>query len=244
MFLMFAMTTDAVGSIIPLVLDEYSPRLAAAGAFHYAPMISIAAGALLLGFLADQLGRKWTIVLGLVVYGLSSLLFAMGSGLGYFVTLLAVAGLGISIFKIGALALVGDISSSSREHTSLMNRIEGFFGVGAILGPAIVATLTTAGMSWKWLDVLAALVCALLVLIASFVRYPSMIATQEEPINLARTLRLARDFYALGFSALIAMYVAVEVAIYVWTPTYVDIRGAEALRPDAQGGGRTEHARG
>jgi fucose permease len=30
-----------------------------------------------------------------------------------------------------------------------------------------------------------------------------------------------RDSYALGFSALIMLYVAVEVAIYVWMPTYL-----------------------
>ena len=44
--------------------------------------------------------------------GASSLLFAFGSHFEFFVALLALSGLGISIFKIGALALVGDISHS------------------------------------------------------------------------------------------------------------------------------------
>src|SRR5687768_16608832 len=156
MFLMFAMTSDAVGSVIPKLIEEFGLSMKAAGAFHYVPMAAIAVGALGLGFLADRLGRKVTIVAGLICYGVSSLLFAFGDRFSFFIVLLALAGLGISIFKVGALALIGDISRSTREHSSLMNMVEGFFAIGAIIGPAIVATLITAGMSWKWLYVIAA----------------------------------------------------------------------------------------
>jgi fucose permease len=221
MFLMFAMTSDAVGSVIPRVIAEYGLSLKAAGTFHYVPMAGIALGALLLGFLADRLGRKRTILLGLALYGASSLLFAFGNTFGYFVVLLAISGLGVSVFKIGALALIGDISRSTREHTSLMNTVEGFFGVGSIIGPAIIALLLSAGLSWKWLYVVAAAVCALLMLLALRARYPTRQRAAEEAIDLRRTLRMMRNPYAMGFSLLIALYVAVEVAIYVWMPTYL-----------------------
>ena len=221
MFLMFAMTSDAVGSVIPKVIAEFHLSMKAGGTFQYVPMTAIALGAILLGFLADGFGRKRTIILGLLLYGLSSLLFAFGSSFGFFVALLALSGLGISIFKIGALALVGDISHSSEQHTSTMNLIEGFFGVGSIAGPAIVAVLLTHGLSWKWLYVVAAGICAVLVLIALIVRYPTVALPADEPVNLARTMRMMRNPYALGFSTLIMLYVAVEVAIYVWMPTYL-----------------------
>jgi len=70
---------------------------------------------ILLGFMADRLGRKVTIVMGLV----------------------------IGIFKTGALALIGDISRSATGHTSTMNAVEGFFGVGSIAG--IILFFTAAG---------------------------------------------------------------------------------------------------
>ena len=221
MFLMFAMTSDAVGSIIPKVIEEFHLSVKAGGAFQYAPMTAIALGAILLGFLADGFGRKRTIVLGLLCYGISSLLFAFGSTFNVFVVLLALSGLGISIFKIGALALVGDISHSAEQHTSTMNLVEGFFGVGSIAGPAIVAVLLTHGFSWKWLYVFAAVICAILMLIAVVVRYPTVTRPTDEPINLGRTMRMMSNPYALGFSTLIMLYVAVEVAIYVWMPTYL-----------------------
>jgi fucose permease len=57
MFMMFAMTSDAVGSIIQTLLKEFRLSMTAAGTFHYVPMAAIALGAILLGFLADKLGR-------------------------------------------------------------------------------------------------------------------------------------------------------------------------------------------
>jgi fucose permease len=221
MFFTFAMTTDAVGSIIPTLLEEFSLSLRAASAFHYVPMIAIAAGAIALGFLADRMGRKATIVLGLVIYGVSSLLFAFGSSFGHFVVLLGAAGVGVAVFKIGALALIGDFARSTREHTSFMNVVEGFFAVGAIVGPAVVATLLTAGISWKYLYVLAAGICVLLVLAAAGARYPATQQGAGAGPSFGETLRKMRDAYALGFSGLVMLYVAVEVAVYVWMPTYL-----------------------
>ncbi len=222
MFFMFAMTTDAVGSIIPSLIDEFSLSLSAASAFHYVPMAAIALGGIALGFLSDRYGRKSTIVLGLLLYGVGSLLFIFGNSFGFFVVLLGVSGLGVSVFKVGALALIGDFTHSQQQHTATMNTVEGFFAVGAIVGPALVATLLAQGISWKYLYVAAAGICCLLTLAAVLVRYPVTIKTSEQPASLHQTLGMMKNRYALGFSTLIMLYVAVEVAIYVWMPTWLE----------------------
>jgi len=220
MFFTFAMTTDAVGSVIPRIIAEYGLSMTAAGAFQYATMLGIAAGALLLGFLADRIGRRLTIILGLALYGASSLLMAVFGQFPMLVALLAIAGLGISVFKTAALALIGDVTASSQSHTRFMNTVEGFFALGAIAGPAIVTVLIGAGVSWKWLYVIAAVICLGLVFMASAVRAPAPRATVERA-SAAQMLAVLRDPLALGFSLLVALYVAVEVAIYVWMPTYL-----------------------
>ncbi len=221
MFFMFAMTTDAVGSIIPLLIEEFSLSLSAASAFHYVPMVAIAAGGLCLGFLTDRQGRKRTIMLGLLLYGAGSLLFVFGASFGFFVALLALSGIGVSVFKVGALALVGDVTGSPREHMTFMNTIEGFFAIGSIVGPALVATLLAQGVSWKYLYVAAAVICGALMLAATRVRYPSSAQTSETPVSFSQTLMMLKNPCALGFSSLIMLYVAVEVAIYVWMPTWL-----------------------
>ncbi len=230
MFMMFAMTTDSVGAIIPLIIKEFNLSNTAAAAFHYAPMLAIAVAGIGLGFLADKLGRKATIILGLVLFALNSYLFAVGNSFYYFVCLLVVSGTAIGIFKTGALALIGDISKSTTEHTSTMNMVEGFFGTGAIIGPFIVARLIDQHVSWKYLYVIAGTLCVLLICTALFSKYPATAKTSDEPINLERTMHMTTDKFALAFSMGIFAYVATECAIYVWMPTLIkDAKGFFAL---------------
>ena len=223
MFAMFAMTTDSVGVIIPQVIKRYSLGMTAGGAFQYATMSGISIAAFGLGFLADRWGRKRSIIAGLLLYGVSSSLFAVGHDFLFFVSLLFLSGVAIGVFKAGALALIGDISRSTREHAATMNMVEGFFGVGAIIGPAIVARLLLSGTDWKWLYVIASALCAILVAMAAFARFPPPPAREVvRQRRLSETWSLLRDPFALGFSLALMLYVAAEAAVYVWAPTYLE----------------------
>jgi len=219
MFMIFAMTTDSVGVIIPEIIKQFRLSLTAASAFQYSTMGGIAIAGFFLGFMADRFGRKMTIVLGLSLFAVDAYLFVVGNSFAFFVGLLAVSGVSIGIFKTGALALIGDISRSTTEHTSIMNAVEGFFGVGSIIGPALLAKLLLSGVKWQWLYVIAGSMCVLLVLLALVVRYPATVRTGEKPTSFARSLSMTKDPYALGFSLGEALYVATECAIYVWMPT-------------------------
>jgi len=221
MFMMFAMTTDAVGVIIPEVMKQFQLSMTAAGLMHYAPMVAIALAGIFLGFLADKFGRKKTIIIGLALFSVNSYLFLTGNTFAFFLGLLIISGIAIGVFKTAALALIGDISKSTTEHTSTMNAVEGFFGVGAIIGPFIVTYLLKTGVDWKWLYVVAGSLCIVLIVIALMVEYPKTKKTTEDPINLKATLSMMKDPYALGFSLAAFLYVSVECAIYVWMPTLI-----------------------
>jgi FHS family L-fucose permease-like MFS transporter len=221
MFMMFAMTTDAVGLIIPEVVKQFKLSLTAAGAFQYASMVAIALGGFFLGFIADKLGRKKTIIIGLCLFAINSYLYIVGNSFAFFLTLMVIAGIAIGIFKTGALALIGDISKSTTEHTSTMNTVEGFFAVGAIIGTFIVPYFLSKGVKWHWLYVVAGTLCVILIIIALLVKYPQTIRKTEEPINFKGTLSMMKDPYAISFSIGAFLYVSVECAIYVWMPTLI-----------------------
>ena len=131
---------------------------------------------------------------------------------------MALSGAAIGIFKTAALALIGDIVTSTKEHTSIMNTVEGFFGVGSIIGPAILARLLIRGLSWQWLYVIAGTMCVLLIITAASVRYPAVKRTEEHRSNATAAIT---NRYILGFSLGAFLYVAVESAVYVWMPTLI-----------------------
>ena len=221
MFAMFAMTTDSVGTVIPEVIREFRLGLTAGGSFQYATMSGIGIAAIALGFLADRIGRKATILIGLCLFGASSALFAAGHDFLFFVCLLFLSGLGIGIFKAGALALIGDLSRSTSEHARTMNLIEGFFGIGAIIGPALVAYMLHTGAGWKWVYLIAAMLCGLLVLGSALAQFPRPAAARAEPAHAGESIRMAGDPPARFFGGALMLYVGAEAAIYVWAPTYL-----------------------
>jgi fucose permease len=221
MFMMFAMTTDAVGVIIPEVMKQFNLNMTLAGLMHYVPMAFIALAGVFLGFLADRLGRKATIIIGLTCFAANSYLYITANTYGFILSLMAIGGLSIGVFKTGALALIGDISNSTKQHTSTMNAVEGFFAVGAIIGPSIVTYFLTQGVQWRWLYVVAGSLCVILIIMALVMKYPETKKSTEEPVNLSGTWSMLKDPYAMGFSIGAFLYVAVECAVYVWMPTLV-----------------------
>lgn len=219
MFMMFAMTTDAVGEIIKEVMKQFNLSMTAAGLLHYGPMMAIAIGGIALGFLSDKIGRKKTIILGLSLFAINSFLFVIGNDFYFFLSLLMISGLAIGIFKTGALALIGDITLSTREHTSTMNMVEGFFGVGAIIGTFLISFLLNQGINWKFLYIIAAIISIILIALALMVKYPTSKKADGQSASLRNTLSMMKNPYAIGFSMAAFLYVAIESAIYVWMPT-------------------------
>ncbi|ALM89672.1 putative sucrose permease, MFS family, FucP [Alteromonas stellipolaris LMG 21856] len=221
MFMMFAMTSDSVGEIIKEVKIEFAVTNTQASLMHSLFMIGIAFSGLFLGFLADKFGRKKTLILGLALFAISCYLFMVGSTFAFILSLVTLSGLAVGVFKTAALALIGDISRSTKEHTGTMNGAEAFFGVGAIIGPILVAWLITQGVHWTWLYVIAGGLCTVLICMALMVEYPQSKAIKEKPTSLVDSLKLLKDPYALGFSIGAFLYVAAESAIYVWMPSYL-----------------------
>lgn len=230
--MMFAMTSDSVGEIIKEVKVAFSVTNAQASLMHSLPMLGIALSGLFLGFLADKIGRKPTIIMGLAIFGVACYSFLVADDFLLIVSLMSLSGVAVGVFKTGALALIGDISSSTKQHTSTMNGAEAFFGVGAIIGPLIVAYLIHQGVAWQWLYVIAGGVCTVLIVGALFVKYPNYTREKSEKVkqvSVLQSLALIKNPYAFGFSVGAFLYVAAESAIYVWMPSYL-VCDASTLR--------------
>lgn len=228
MFLVTAMTTNVVGVLIPEVARTYGLNLTQAGGLQYATMAGIALAGLFLGGLVDRRGHRVTVLAGLLLFALASAAIAFSRGLAPLLALLFVSGLAIGVFRTGALALIGDLARTPAQHVREMNVVEGFFAVGAVAGPPIVARLLAAGLPWTALYGLAGALTVGLLLLALVVRFPAS-RPATKTVGLFSALAIARDPRALGLGACIFLYVGVETAVYVWMPALLAVDGAHAL---------------
>ena len=234
MFLVTAMTTNVVGVLIPEVARAHGLNLTQAGGLQYATMAGIALAGLFLGGAADRRGHRTTVQAGLALFAIASALVAFNRSLAPLLVLLFVSGLAIGVFKTGAIALIGDLARTPAEHTREMNVVEGFFAIGAIAGPPVVARLLTAGLPWTALYGLAGALTLGLLLLAAVVRFPPA-QPSEAPagVDMLSALSIARDRRALGLGTCIFLYVGVETAVYVWMPSLLAAEGAKTLLPGA-----------
>ncbi|MBO9547317.1 MAG: MFS transporter [Caulobacter sp.] len=234
MFLVTAMTTNVVGVLIPEVARAYGLSLTEAGGLQYATMAGIALAGLFLGGMADRRGHRTTVLLGLALFALASVLIAFNRALAPLLVLLFASGLAIGVFKTGAIALIGDLVRTPDQHAREMNIVEGFFALGAIAGPPIVARLLADGLPWTALYGLAGALTLGLLLVALLVRFPAARPSIEpERPDMIATLAIARDRRAVGYAACIFLYVGVETAVYVWMPALLAAEGAKTLLPGA-----------
>lgn len=234
MFLVTAMTTNVVGVLIPEVARAHGLNLTQAGGLQYATMAGIALAGLFLGGMADRRGHRTTVLIGLALFAAASVLIAFNRGLALLLVLLFASGLAIGVFKTGAIALIGDLARTPGEHVREMNIVEGFFALGAITGPPIVARLLAAGLPWTALYGLAGALTLGLLLLALVVRFPTARPSAEPArAGMIATLAIARDRNALGHGACIFLYVGVETAVYVWMPALLAAEGARTLLPGA-----------
>ncbi len=144
MFMMFAMTTDAVGEIIPEVMKQFNLNMTAAGLLHYCPMTAIAFAGILLGFIADKLGRKWTIIIGLALFATNSFLFLAGNSFAggvFTIIFLPLSGLFMSVIY-PTINSKGISCFPKSSHGAVAGIILFFTAAGAALGPLAMGAIS------------------------------------------------------------------------------------------------------
>ncbi|MFI6035183.1 MFS transporter [Streptomyces sp. NPDC051315] len=121
------------------------------------------------GALADRVGRRRVFRLGLVVFGVASVVCALAPGFGVLVAARAVQGVGASMLSPVALAIVVNVMTDPRERARAIGVWAAVFGVSMAAGPLVGGALVSA-VGWRslfWINVPVVLVA--LALTAFFV---------------------------------------------------------------------------
>ncbi|PKW13336.1 MFS transporter [Saccharopolyspora spinosa] len=179
---------------------------------------------LITGAFSARFGAKRTVVTGLVLIVVATLVCAMASSIGQLVALRAVWGLGNAFFIATALAVIVGAASGGQQAAILL--YEAALGIGLSTGPLLGALL--GNISWRGpFAGTAALMAIALILSAGFLPKDGNRADRPK-------VRLLDPIRALGHSGLLrtalgsAFYTAAFFIVLAWSPFVLEF-GAIAV---------------
>jgi fucose permease len=214
----------ATGVLVPYQLADYRISKVLLGLLFFAFSGGYVLSGLANGALIRWLGTRGQLVLGCSVY----LVTAFGIGLHPSFPLLAVGsvafGFGTGILDAGLNAYVATLPN----HTSLLNYLHAFFGVGALLGPLLAGEIVDhRRLPWQDTYLVLGAVSAPL-LIGFAVVLPRRVSV---PLSSGAALRPALRRPEVWLAAtFLVLYVGVEVTVGNWGYSLLTLgQGREGL---------------
>jgi EmrB/QacA subfamily drug resistance transporter len=162
---MVGMDTTIVNIALPTIQQDLHAGIS--GLQWTIDAYALVLGSLLMfsGSMADRLGRKRVFLVGLALFGTSSLLCSLAPDINWLIAFRALQGIGGSMLNPVALSIVSNVFTDDRERARAVGIWAGVFGLSMALGPLVGGLLIGASLGWRslfWINVPVAIVALLL----------------------------------------------------------------------------------
>ncbi|MDW5325926.1 MFS transporter [Plantactinospora sp. KLBMP9567] len=165
-FVLVGLSAGVGGVLLPAQIDDYGVDKATIGITFFTFSAGFLLAGITTGGLIDRLGTRAALAVGGGAFVLASLYTALRPPFLALVAVQVVAGYGIGVLESVLNAHLSELTGA----TTLLNRLHAFFGVGALLAPALAAWMLR---SLPWTAVWLVLALAGLPLVVGFLlAYP------------------------------------------------------------------------
>lgn len=225
-YYVFAILLNSVGTVILQSINSFDITKPQASTLEGFKDLSIAAVSFLVASFIPRVGYKLAMLLGLALVAVACALTPSVASFWFIKLLFACIGTAFALVKVSVYAIIGQLSSSTKAHSSLMNTIEGIFMLGVLSGYWVFAWFIdpTNDASLSWLNVyylLAALVALTFVVVMLAPIKPVENAQATSAVTaFVGMLKLAYKPLVLVFIFSIFLYVLIEQGIGSWLPTF------------------------
>lgn len=207
----FVLVLGALIAIGPLTIDTYLPAMPDIAADLDATeaqvqgtltgiLLGLGLGQLLIGPLADAIGRRKPLIAGIAVHIVASLWCAWAPTVELLTAGRVLQGLGNAAVSVVAMATIRDLFTGSAAAT-LLSRLMLVMGIAPILAPTI-GGVVLSHTSWRGVFVLISLVGLVLVVVASLLLRETLPPERRRPAQPLAVLRtygsLLRDRTFVG----------------------------------------------
>ena len=211
----FGMITNVLGVVIPEVIKEYNLSLFAAGILPFAFFLAYGLCSIPAGLLMDRLGARPMVLFGVLLMGVGCLVVGWARTYPLMVAMIFAVGVGVTVLQTAGNPLIQLLDRPENYHRNLTLTI-GFCGIGAFLGPFILAFFTGTGRPWQTLYLFFAGLSFLLLVLLTVSTFPERAATSSDRIRYDQLGKLLRNPIVLTYCLGIFFYVGAEVGTASW----------------------------
>lgn len=227
-YMVFAVLLNSVGAVILQVQRTFDVNKAEASVLEGFKDLPIAIFSFVVASLLPKIGLKRGMMTVLfLVAGICFIMPVTANEFWYFKMLFAAVGISFAVIKVSVFAMIGLVTSSPKEHSSLMSTIEGFFMVGVLLGNVFFSLFVNDAdpTSSEWLNIYwylgaMTLAAALLLFFAQINESESKREETNAWDEFLEMLKLVIKPLVLVFAASAFLFVLIEQSFMTWTPTF------------------------
>lgn len=223
-YFVFAILLNSVGIVISKSINVYKVTETNASILEAFKDLPIAIVSLLVASFLPKFGYKkaMMVALAIVFFGCLSMYF----GNSFFNSKMLFLSIGVSfaLIKLSVYSLIGEITSSQKEHTSFMSSIEGFFMVGIASAYFLFPFFYSDTNVDSWLNVYLFL-CVLIALSFLFLLFAKIdidtsYSSSSLKDDLMDSVKLIILPLVLIFVGSAFFFVMIEQGIMTWLPRF------------------------
>lgn len=223
-YFVFAILLNSVGIVIAKSINVYGVSESQASILEAFKDLPIAIVSFLIASFLPRFGYKKAMLTGLAIVFVGCLFMIFGNSFFYTKVLFFSIGVSFALIKLSVYSLIGIITNSKKEHSSLMSSIEGFFMVGIALAYFLFPAFYSDTDPNAWLNVyyvlLALIAASFLFLLVSKAEYEVEAIGSDFKEDILYSLKLIIVPLVLVFLASAFFFVMIEQGIMTWLPRF------------------------
>lgn len=214
-FVLIGANDGAVGVLLPSLRTHYNVDNATVSLLFLATTIGYFIASFNNGLLVERLGHKRFLMLGTILFLLSSATLSFMPPFAVVLSVLLILGFGMAMIDAGLNSYVALLPNN----TTLLNYLHAFYGIGAWLGPVVASTILVLNWGWNsvymlWVGISLLLLLGLGIIFREQTTVAQRQLEKSEGNVLLTTLKLRVVWLAALF---LLFYVGSEVSLGSWS---------------------------
>lgn len=222
-YFVFAILLNSVGIVIKQVIDNYNVLETEASILEAFKDLPIAIVSFFVASLLPRMGYKRTMLFALIIAFFACLYMYFGNSFLSTKIFFACIGISFAFIKISVYSIIGLLTKTKEEHSSLMSSIEGVFMIGVALTYFVFPAFFNEHDPESWLRVylfLAALIAISFILL-SFAKIKITVEASNKVImDFLDMIKLIALPLVIAFVISAFLFAMVEQGIMTWLPTF------------------------